>query len=296
VAPNGAEHILVVEDEPVAREALATLLGDEGYRVTAVRDGLAALDVVKHDPPALVLSDVRMPRADGFDLVRRLRARATTAHIPILLISALAAPERRVRGLDLGADDFLAKPVDFGELLARVRMHLRRVRERRELEQRALVDGLTGVLNRRGITIELEREIRAARHGGRNLCVLMVDIDAFKRLNDEHGHQAGDTALRHVANALVGAVRTVDRVGRYGGDEFLLVIPDTDPQALAALAGRLRTLRLPRLAVDPEREVDLTISIGPACLHAGERMEDLIARADRAMYRVKRTGELPVAE
>jgi two-component system cell cycle response regulator len=206
-------------------------------------------------------------------------------------MSALAAPNRRIRGLDLGADDFVAKPVDFGELLARVRAHLRRAQERDELERRSLLDPLTGVLNRRGIAAELNRELHRARRSGAHLSVLMVDVDHFKALNDTHGHQAGDTVLRHVAGALVAAVRVADQVGRYGGDEFLVVLPDTDLEAATALATRLHAVRLPRLALCGA-ELEVTASIGAATLLGDDTVDSLVERADRQMYRVKKTGEM----
>jgi diguanylate cyclase (GGDEF)-like protein len=286
-------HILVVEDEPTARDAMSTLLVGEGYRVTAVSDGVAAFDAARRDPPSIVISDIQMPRSDGFDLVKRLRAQHATAHVPIMLMSALSAPNRRVRGLDLGADDFLPKPIDFGELLARVRGHLRRAADREALERRALLDPLTGVLNRRGIMAELQRELHRARRYATPLSVLMIDVDRFKALNDTHGHQAGDTVLRHVASSLAAAVRTVDHVGRFGGDEFLVVLPDTDAAAAGALAGRLRSLRLPRLAIPSAAEIDVTVSIGAATATSDETVQQLLERADQAMYRVKRTSDLP---
>jgi diguanylate cyclase (GGDEF)-like protein len=287
-----SQHILLVEDEAAARGAMAALLREEGYRVTAVIDGIEALDAVDREVPDLVISDVNMPRCDGFHLVRRLRDRPATAHVPIVLVSALAAPNRRVVGLDLGADDFVAKPIDFGELLARVRAHLRRAHERDDLERRAVIDGLTGILNRRGIAAVLQREIQRSRRSGTPLSVLMIDVDRFKKINDDHGHQAGDTVLRHVARSVADVVRVVDQVGRFGGDEFLVVLPDADASAAATLAGRLHTLRLPPLAVGADTEVDVTISTGVATLRADDTTDSLVERADRDMYRVKRTGEM----
>lgn len=286
-------HILVVEDDQNARDALTTLLADEGYRVTAAEDGVAALEAALRDPPSIVISDVNMPLGDGFDLVKRLRTDQATAHVPIVLLSALSAPNRRVHGLDLGADDFLAKPVDIDELLARVRAHLRRAQDREALERRSLIDPLTGVLNRRGIAAELQRELQRARRASVPLSVLMIDVDRFKSINDNYGHQAGDTVLRHVSAAVASAVRVVDHVGRYGGDEFLVVLPGTSAEAASVLAGRLRSLRLPRLAIPSDVEIAVTISIGVATFRDDETAQQLLERADQAMYRVKRSSQPP---
>jgi two-component system cell cycle response regulator len=284
--------ILVVEDDATTREAMAALLRDDGHVVVTASDGVAALAAVEQSPPDLVISDVRMPRGDGFHLVRRLRALPRSVNIPILLVSALGDPARKAAGLDLGADDFIAKPVDTTELLARVRAHLRQVRRREELERRAIIDPLTGVVNRRGIYGVLQKEEQRARRGGTPLSVLMIDIDRFKALNDRYGHQAGDTALRYVAAALADAVRIADHVGRCGGDEFLVVLAGTDAPDASALAQRLRNLRLPALALG-EEEVPITISIGAATLRPDDTIDAMVERADREMYRVKRTGEMP---
>jgi diguanylate cyclase (GGDEF)-like protein len=286
-------YILVVEDDFATRDAMAALLRDDGHVVVTAVDGVSALIAVEHHLPDLVISDVRMPRSDGFQLVRRLRDRPASAHIPVLLVSAAGDPDRRATGLDLGADDFLAKPVDGRELLARVRAHLRHVRRSEELERRAILDPLTGVVNRRGIHGALQKQIHRARRTGSPLSVLMIDIDRFKALNDRLGHQAGDTALRHVARALTDAVRIADHVGRCGGDEFLVILTDADAAAAQTLADRLRHLRLPPLAIDDGPGVPITISIGTATLRDDDTIDTLTERADREMYRVKRqTGEL----
>lgn len=289
----GRPRILVVDDDPAARQLLTDLLEGEGYAVTNTPDGLSALAAVERAVPAMIISDVSMPGMDGFELVRELRARTASADVPILLLSAIAQPTRRVTGLDLGADDFVAKPVDLDELLARIRALLRRARQREEIERRATLDLLTGVLNRTGLDAALHREQQRALRNDEPLSILMIDLDKFKALNDEHGHLAGDRALRCVANALLAAVRSSDYVGRYGGDEFIIVLPSSSAASAARLAARLRCVRMPAISVGAETEIVVQVSIGEATLTPEDTIDTLVERADSAMYRNKRTSQAP---
>ena len=281
----------MVDDDDDGRDALAALLEAHGYGVMSARDGSEALRTTERDSPSLVISDVVMPFVDGFELVRKLRARATSADVPVILLTGHDETTRRVEGLDLGADDFLAKPVAPAELLARVRVHLRHAERRRELERRVHVDPLTEVLNRRGVMVTLSRELERSRRDGTPMSVLMLDVDRFKQLNDNHGHAAGDAVLRSIARRLSEAVRAVDLVGRLGGDEFVVVIPGGDEVAAAALADRIALMRMGPVETDVDG-----VSAGAATLRAGETIDDLLDRADRAMYRHKRlargTGQL----
>ena len=285
----------MVDDDDDGRDALAALLEAHGYGVMSARDGSEALRTTERDSPSLVISDVVMPFVDGFELVRKLRARATSADVPVILLTGHDETTRRVEGLDLGADDFLAKPVAPAELLARVRVHLRHAERRRELERRVHVDPLTEVLNRRGVMVTLSRELERSRRDGTPMSVLMLDVDRFKQLNDNHGHAAGDAVLRSIARRLSEAVRAVDLVGRLGGDEFVVVIPGGDEVAAAALADRIALMRMGPVETDG-RTIDVGVSAGAATLRAGETIDDLLDRADRAMYRHKRlargTGQL----
>jgi diguanylate cyclase (GGDEF)-like protein len=271
------DRILIVEDDDDSREALAELLEEHGYDVATARDGVEAVELAEKTPPTLVISDVNMPRRDGFALIEELREREASATVPIILLSGILERERRVAGLDLGADDYLGKPVDADELLARVRVHLRHAHRAQELEQSSLLDPLTGVLNRRGLTAALHREHERVHRNGGALSVLLIDVDDFKTLNDSQGHAAGDRALRQIARAITEAVRAVDHVGRLGGDEFLVILPDADRAAGATLADRIGQLRVPA-----------GLSVGAATLRPGESAEQLLARADAEMYQRKR--------
>jgi two-component system, cell cycle response regulator len=285
---DAADRILIVDDDDDAREALQLLLEAHGYEVWTARDGAEAVAEVQRHPPALIISDLRMPGMDGFGLVEQLRARSATAHLPIILLSAVHERERRVAGLDLGADDYLTKPADPAELLARVRVHLRHAHRQQALVRRSLLDPLTGALNRRGILAVLRRERERALRTGGPLSVLMLDVDGFKELNDTYGHAIGDEVLQQIARAIVDAVRVVDHVGRIGGDEFVVAVPDGDAAAAAALAARLRVLRLGPLAVGEGGHLRVAVSVGAATMEIGESLDTLLARADAEMYRCKR--------
>jgi len=284
------DRILVVEDDDGSRNALAALLVDHGFEVDSAQNGVEALELVADRTPALIISDVRMPRGGGLAMVRELRARAASEDIPIILVSADSARDRRVAGLDIGADDFLGKPLDPDELMARVRVHLRHAHRQDELRRRAVIDPLTGLLNRDGIFAVLRRAQERGARDPESVGALVLDVDRFKKLNDDHGHAAGDTALRMIARALVDAVRVADHVGRIGGDEFLVVLPEGGEAGARALADRLRSLALPPLAVGPDRELAVTMSVGCAVLKDGESLDSLVERADAAMYRAKRAS------
>jgi diguanylate cyclase (GGDEF)-like protein len=275
-------RILVVEDDDDSRALLAELLARDGHDVRTAPDADAALAEIAREAPEVVVSDVVMPGGGGFEVVRRLRADPALASIPVILVSALDAATRKVAGLDLGADDYVAKPVDVAELLARVRTQLRRAAQYRALDRSARVDPLTGVMNRRGILELLQRELRAASAGGAPVSVALVDVDRFKHVNDHFGHAAGDTVLRLVAHALVANARAADDVGRLGGDELVLVLPGSDEVGAALVASRLRQVRVP-IEAPGDGEV-VTLSVGAATRRPGEGADALLARADHAMY------------
>lgn len=287
ITAEPTDRILVVEDDDDIREALEALLEEHGYAVDTASDGAEAFAMVEQDPPALVISDVMMPGVDGYQLVEKLRKRPASADIPIILLSALQDPERKVAGLDLGADDYISKPTRPDELLARIRVHLRHAHRQQALTRRSLIDPLTGTLNRRGILSVLRRERERALKTGAPLSVLMLDIDGFKALNDTYGHKAGDTVLRQLARAIVEALRVVDHVGRLGGDEFVVAVPDGDPVAAAGLAARLSVLELPPLEIQ-DGSLQVHVSVGVATLRQGESVDELLERADEEMYRRKR--------
>ncbi|HYH85116.1 MAG TPA: diguanylate cyclase, partial [Pyrinomonadaceae bacterium] len=212
--------------------------------------------------------------------------------------------DTKVSGLALGADDYISKPFRVEELLARVAVAIRLKRERDRLRQRAeelrqraeaasemsMTDALTGLLNRYGLHRSLQRELSEARRYARPLACLLLDIDFFKSVNDNYGHAAGDAALMQTARVLTEAVRGSDVVCRYGGEEFLVLVPETNLEGATALAEKIRVAVASRVFGDGERVFPLTLSVGAAELRSDESGNDMIARADEALYQAKQAG------
>jgi two-component system cell cycle response regulator len=270
-------RILVVDDDEGSRSALSALIMDEGYKVETARNGLDALKCVREGEIDLVVSDVQMPGLDGFAMVRNLRRNSKSRDLPVILVSGRANPDRRATGLHLGADDFMAKPLNFDELLARIEIQLRHSQRNQDLRQEALRDALTGMLNRRGILEVLGCELKNAQQEESFTSVLMIDLNDFKKINDTRGHAAGDEVLRSVADALRTTIRTRDRVGRLGGDEFLVVLTSTGAEEAKMLVERLRNC-----------SSAASLAIGAATGQGADLADVLIRRADEAMYADKR--------
>jgi len=248
--------ILVVDDVAVNVQLLTTYLISVGYDVFTARDGQEALDKVSETQPDLILLDVMMPKLNGFEVCERLKSDPTTKIIPVIMVTALNEIEDKIKATEAGADDFVSKPFNKLELLTRVKSLLRikqlhdelraKVREleqaRERLRQLAITDGLTGLYNHRYLKEHLEQELlRANRHESR-VSVVMLDIDHFKKFNDTFGHPAGDTILRTLARLLRDNIRKIDIAARYGGEEFFLVLIESNKNAAAQAAEKVRRL------------------------------------------------------
>jgi diguanylate cyclase (GGDEF)-like protein len=292
-------NVLVAEDDDVTRMRLEHLLTQWGHRVTSVSRGDVALEILSPSgPPHLAIVDWMMPGLDGVDLCRALRARKSDTHTYIILITTRDDPESMLIGLEAGADDFLAKPVAPEELRARLRAGQRIVELQARLiaareEQRRLADrdGLTGVSSRRRVFEVLENSLSARAAGGTELTLAMIDLDDFSQINDIHGHLIGDRALRSVCERMQRMLRRTDVFGRYGGDELLVVLPETSQREGMEIAHRM----CEALAAAPFECGDLslrvTASIGVATAEGAMReREELVKRADRALFRAKAAG------
>ncbi|RZT10324.1 diguanylate cyclase (GGDEF) domain-containing protein [Duganella sp. CF402] len=286
--------MLVADDDIVNRQVLAELLKPE-HTVLLAKNGEQTLERAARHLPDLILLDVMMPDMNGYEVLRRLRADAQTAHITVIFISGLGRPEDEANGLKMGAADYISKPFNETVVMARVAMHLQMVRQRRMLEHLAHVDGLTELANRRRFDEVYEAEWQRSRRSGRTLSLALLDIDAFKQYNDYYGHPAGDRALRAVARtAAAGLRRPADLAARYGGEEIVLLLPDTEaPQAqqvVNAICCAIADLQIPHEAssVAPV----LTVSAGGATLDsvASETSAELFTAADTLLYQAKKSG------
>ena len=281
--------ILVVDDEDDKRTLLAFALRNEGYLVHTAEDGQAGLAAVEGLQPDLIITDVMMPRMDGYEMVRRVRSNPQTKFIPVIIQTAARIHEHDVRlGSEVGALGYLTDPTDLDLLRARARTLLEFKQYLDSCQEAAFTDHLTGLANRRRFERQLEREVARTQRYDHPFCLIIVDVDNFKEVNDTHGHDAGDEALRLVGNAIQAGTRGIDTGARIGGDEFAVILPETPLARGVEVAERLcaaiRSLEVPDAG-------KITSSIGIAELPSSARGgDDLKSAADAALYEAKRAG------
>ena len=289
--PGARPRVLVADDDPDAREALALLLGGD-YDVLTAADGQSAVETARLDHPDVVLMDLFMPRLDGFQALDRIRSDPTTSDIPVIFVSARGDDAVKVRSLDLGAVDYLQKPFSDRELRARLERTLRLVRSQTALREMAQTDALTGLANLRAFRVRIQEEVkRAARYHNPLTCV-MADMDNLKPVNDDLGHAAGDRAIAAVAAVIREELRETDFGARYGGDEFVILLPHTSAEEGRVFAERVNT-RLKETHLElAGRRIPLGASFGVACLaeDEGGDPDALVRDADGALYAAKRAG------
>ncbi len=279
--------VLVAEDDAETRALIAELLA-ERYSVVQTADGEEALRAAFARPPDLVLLDLFMPRLDGFAALEVLRRDPRTSGIPVILLSARSDDPTKVRGLDLGAADYLVKPFSGAELLARAATALRQKRQREHFEAMAQTDDLTGLPNYRAFRARLDEEIGRSVRYRTPLSLVMIDLDNLKKLNDEYGHVRGNEALGALAAVIRQELRAPDFAARYGGDEFVVILPHTEAGQGATFAERLRAQAA---AEGADLGIPLSVSLGVAQIPPGEvRPEMLLEAADRALYHAKHAG------
>lgn len=296
-------RILIADDSIVSRHLLEATLRRWGYDVVVVRDGFAAWNVLEaEDAPPVAILDWMMPGLTGPEVCRRVRGSsrdADAAYTYLLLLTSRSQREDLIAGLESGADDYLIKPFDEQELKARLRAGKRIVdlqREllavREELRDQATRDFLTRLWNRSSILDILDRELARSAREGRGVGVVLADADGFKSINDTYGHFAGDAVLRELSRRLQMCTRTYDSIGRYGGEEFLIILPGCDDECAGSQAERMRAaLATEPMLIDEEHRV-ITGSFGATSWRPGTPIpaENLIRIADNALYMAKRAG------
>jgi diguanylate cyclase (GGDEF)-like protein len=287
--------ILVVDDTVENLEFLISILQEQRYKVRPVTSGEAALLAVHSVMPDLILLDVKMPEMDGYEVCRRLKADPKTCDLPIIFVTALGEEQNESVGLELGAVDYITKPIKPAILIARVRNQLLLKQRTEELERLSCTDSLTCLANRRSFFDALEIEWRRSARSANPLSLIMMDLDFFKAYNDHYGHVAGDECLGRVGQTLCNAMkRAGDIAARYGGEEFVVLLPETDLEGAVKVAERLRNEIVDLDIKHARSEVAdrLTLSVGVATVvpTTDESYRTLVHAADMALYEAKENG------
>ena len=292
-------RVVVVEDEAGYREQLVGALSEAGYEVRSASDGAAGLVLLRQWPPDAVLVDWVLPVLDGGSLTRAIKSDPMLARTFVIIASARGEGAMRAEGFEIGADDYLVKPIEPRELLARLRngLMLRRLQaeleeKNRELARLAATDFLTALPNRRSFDATLERELRSAARHGDPVALILLDVAEFKPVNDRFGHDVGDELLREIAARLRGACRAEDTVSRIGGEEFALIVTRTTGERAVAVAERARALVSGRPFASPAGALAITVSAGVAAAGGalGFDPQEIFRAADAALYASKEQG------
>jgi len=292
-------NILIIDDSKLIAHVAKTMLTKQGHEVVLAQDGKAGVEAAKSVQPDIILLDLIMPVMDGYEVCQHLKADETTQEIPIIMVTSKAETADKIKGLQMGALDYVTKPFDEGELIARVNIHLRlrelyqEVQEQnRLLQEMANRDGLTGLYNHRYFHEQLSQDFLRAKRYHETLSCVLLDIDFFKKFNDTYGHQTGDVVLRALADVIGRSIRESDLAARYGGEEFALIMYHTDQRAAMDAAERLRHMVESHEVQDNGNLLRVTISVGVATF-PHEKIHDakeLIEFADQALYKAKENG------
>ncbi|HEY0379646.1 MAG TPA: diguanylate cyclase [Pyrinomonadaceae bacterium] len=285
----GKFSVLVVDDDPDKRMLLTVALQMAGYEVRTANDGEEGLLAVESFQPDLIITDVMMPKMDGYELARRVRANPQTRFLPIIIQTAARNEAQDIRrGSEVGALGYITDPTDIDMLLARARTLLDFKHYLDTCEEAAFTDHLTSLANRRRFERQLEREVSRTTRYGRPFCLLLLDIDNFKLVNDTYGHEAGDEVIRRLALTLQAGTRGIDLAARIGGEEFAVILPETDFEGGVDVAERLR-VAIRETEISPAGTITASFGVAefPLCAATGR---ELLAVADAALYQAKRGG------
>lgn len=293
--------ILVVDDQPRNLKVLITFLKEHSFQIRVAISGEQALKYMEKEVPDLILLDVMMPGIDGFETCRQIKGNPQTAALPILFMTALDSVTDKVAGFEAGGADYITKPFQQMEVLARVNAHMTIRKQQQELLQQkklmqkmSITDDLTGLYNRRHLNTHLIREFEHCKRYKTALSCIMLDLDHFKQVNDSHGHEFGDEVLRSVSALIKESVRSSDYVFRFGGEEFVVLLPETKKEGAMRTAEKIRSTIAAAHIQNSQRTISIrvTISGGVATFQAGDEYaaNNLINLADKALYTAKETG------
>jgi diguanylate cyclase (GGDEF)-like protein len=283
------QTILIIDDSPTIRDLLSSVLMSMANIELAV-DGVTGLEAAKKIKPDLIILDVQMPGIDGYDVCRQLKDNDETAETPVVFVTAQEDDEEEEKGLSIGATDYIRKPFTFGIVLARVKNILKMQEMKKELERLAYTDPLTSAFNRRYFLSAAKKEILRSSRYGHSLTLLMVDIDHFKSVNDTYGHDIGDEALKITVTTILKALRSEDILGRFGGEEFIILLPETNAVGAELVAQRIRQVVSEIIINTGQKAVSFTVSVGVAEIKKNETIEEMQKRADEALYKAKENG------
>jgi len=296
---NKGENILVIDDQPANLEVLVSFLKEHHFNIRIAETGEWALQVLETYKPDIIILDVMMPEMDGFETCRRIKANKDTADIPVIFMTALESVQDKVTGFESGGVDYITKPFQQIEVLARINVHIGLRKQKLKLEQQkellkmiSITDDLTGLFNRRHMTTILDQEFGRCLRYGTDLSCLLVDLDHFKRINDTYGHDFGDIVLRKFSENMARTIRATDSAFRYGGEEFLILLPQTDINGAIQISENIRKRAENEKVTYKNISTRVTLSGGLCSFHQHHprTSKEMITFSDNALYTSKKAG------
>lgn len=287
-----SQNILVVDDNALNLKVLTDILEKEGYKVGTTNDGLKVMDIVHENKFDIILLDIIMPKIDGFGVFNLLKEDYETQDIPVIMVTAKTDSQSIKKALELGVFDYIKKPIEEVEVIARVQSALRFKAQLEQLKEMSMKDGLTGLYNHSPFIELFQKELDKNQRVDQGVTFVMLDIDYFKTVNDTYGHQVGDTVLQELSGLLLESVREGDIVGRYGGEEFGIVFLNSQKEGVIRACHRLKN-KVENFQFNSQmKKISLTISMGICHKESKERMSshEMIQQADDALYRAKNKG------
>jgi len=284
---NDSYRILIVDDDKYLAEHYATVLRNADLDVKIVNDPMDIMNVLVDFNPELILMDIYMPGCTGLELAKVIRQNVSYLNLPIVFLSTETGQEQQYAALRMGGDDFLTKPIDEGHLISSV---ISRAQRSRKLAEAITRDSLTGLLNHAKLRDQLDIEVLRAERQGTNLTFAMIDIDFFKKVNDNYGHVVGDHVIRDIARTLNQQLRRTDIIGRYGGEEFAVILPDTDEKSAKYALDKIREEYAQKHHAVGKEHFNITFSCGISGISSSKSAEAIVVKADEALYEAKKKG------